>query len=208
MRKVYASLCLAFGAASIASPSGLTLIPIADILKHLEANVVFGATGTERNVDKGYSYSLSGAVGLYDRIEIGVGTDLMGQTAADLELQLFESPPQAPGCALSVGLKGCRGGYREPFVAGRYDLKGLRLHGGYWNTCGEGRGFLATDFPIPGGGTGSVETLFGRHGITWASVSYPINQAPGLSILIGAGLPADRADGIQHTVVLTYGFKF
>lgn len=194
--------------AAMASASGLTLIPIADILKHLEAELAFGTTGNERNVDKSHAYSLTGAVGLYDRLEIGYENDLLGRSIYEVQLQLFESPPQMPCCALSVGLKECRGGYREPYIVGRYDLKGLRLHGGYWNTAGEGRAFLGTDFPMPGGGTGSLEALFGHHGQAWASVNYPINQIPGLSILVGVGFPAVHPDGIQHTVELAYGFKF
>lgn len=209
MRKVYASICVALAASVVsAAPSGLTLIPIADILKHREAELEFALSGIEHNVSKGYTFSQSGTVGLFDRFEAGYESDFLGHITYDVKLQIFESPPRLPGSALSVGIMNCLGGHREPYVVGRYDLKGFRLHGGYWNTQGEGRAFLGTDFPLFEGGSGSLETLLGHHGSAWASLNWDLKWFPGVAVSFAVGVPAEHADGIQHTMEVSYGFRF
>lgn len=189
-----------------ASGTSLYLMPIADILGHREGFAYFGFSGNERNVDKGVYWFHAATVGLFDRIEVGYDNDFLGSTTYNVKLQIFDSPRGLPGTALSVGVANANGGYREPYVVGRYDFKGFRLHSGYWNTMGCGRLMVGTDFPVAKG-TGALEYLSGPHGQTWASLYYPIDPIPGLGIVVAVGFPADRADGIQHSALLYYTFK-
>lgn len=189
-----------------AGPTGLALIPIADIVKHREGFAYVGLQGTERNISKGYSFFNSATVGLFDRVEIGYDNDFLGGYTYNVKLQIFESPKQLPGASLSVGVMNANGGYREPYVVGRYDMKGYRLHGGYWNTMGAGRGFFGADFPVFAG-TGSVEFISGDGSQTWASLYWPIDAVPGLGIFASVGFPSRKSDGIQHMALLLYSFR-
>lgn len=209
MRKLTTFSVLALVVSGVSmSRTAFAQIPTADILKHRESELTLGVSGTERNVDRGYSYSLSGAVGLFDRFELGFGNDFLGVTTFDVKFQLFESPPQVPGCGLAFGLSGCNGGYREPFITGRYDLKGFRLHAGYTNSDGEGRAFLGTDFPVLESGSGSISLISGSHPWAWLGLSWEFESLPGISASLTVGFPGVRSDGIQHSLEVSYGFRF
>lgn len=210
MRKICLSLGLLCVASFVnATPTGLYLMPIADILKHREGFAFAGLAGNERNVSKGYSYFNAVTVGLFDHAEIGYDNDFLGHTTYNVKLQLFDSPKQLPGSALSVGVVNCTGAYREPYVVGRHDFKDFRLHAGYWNTQGCGRIMIGADFKAFGNGTGAIEFLSGPSSITWGSLFLPIDKIlPGLGIDLAVGVPSNHAEGIQHSALLYYSFKF
>src|ERR1051325_11373923 len=105
--RIIAVLAAAAGGATLvaASPTQLFLIPIADILKNRAAFIDLFVTGTERNVSKGYGYSQAGTFGLFDRMELGFTNDFLGNSTWDVKVQIFESPPEIPGAALSIGVE-------------------------------------------------------------------------------------------------------
>lgn len=192
--------------AANASVTGLCLIPIADILAHREAIFELEAEGTERNISRGYAFSNSLTLGIYDRLELGVDNDFRGSTAFSAKLQLWESPKRMPGTAMSIGFTDCDGKHCEPFVVGRVDTKTCRLHTGLWRTdCI--RGVFGTDF-VALGGTGSVEFLSGPGSQTWLGYSFEIKQVEGLEVSLSIGVPSNHADGVRHAISLSYGFKF
>lgn len=206
-KKLLLLACMGVSASACATPTGLYLMPIADILKHLEGFTFVGLQGNEGNVDPGHSYFSATTIGLFNHGEIGYDDDFRGNTTYNVKLQLFDSPKRLPGSALSVGVINCNGNYREPYVVGRHDFKDFRLHAGYWNTQGCGRLMLGADFKMFNEGTGSIEYLSGPGSITWTSLYYPINAVPGLGIFLSLGVPLDHRDGIQHAAVLLYSFK-
>ncbi|RYG25788.1 hypothetical protein EON82_05815 [bacterium] len=205
MSALAASLLIA-GAAQ-ASPTSLFLMPIADCLKKLEGFTYIGLGGTERNVSKAYYYYQAVTVGLGHNLEVGYDSDLMGTLSGNVKYQLFENPKFAPNMALSVGVSNWRGDAVDPYLVGRYDGKGYRLHAGYWRTMGTDRLMLGTDFPVAPGFSGSVEFLSGPNSQSWASLYYEVPFVPGLLAGIAVGVPSDHRDGLQHSALLYYSFK-
>lgn len=198
---------LATAACVNATPTGLFLMPIADILKHREGFAFAGLSGSERNISKGYTYYNAATLGLFNHAEIGYDNDFLGHTTYNIKVQLFDSPKHFEGNALSVGVVNCTGAFREPYIVGRHDFKDFRLHAGYWNTMGCGRLMMGADFKVLKSGTGSLEFLSGPSGQAWASVYMPIDALPGLGFLVAVGYSADKTVGIQHSALLMYNFK-
>ncbi|MBN9502993.1 MAG: hypothetical protein J0H02_14550 [Armatimonadetes bacterium] len=203
---------LALAGAASASVTALTVIPIADILKHREAVVGYGLTGNERNIDKGYSHYAWTTIGIGDGVEVAYGHDLqsggvLSGTSYTLHIkaQLYEGK----NSALSIGASNYTGdGLKcDTFAVGRYDLPFCRLHVGYMHDD-EHRMIFGTDFALFGDCTGMLEWISGPHANGWVGFNMPIKQVPGLNLQLGVGVPADRKDGYQHTAIVWYGFKF
>lgn len=186
-----------------AGPTGLFLMPIADILKHREIGITAGSLGYERRVSKGYDHYNSVTVGLFDKIEVGYDNDFRHTTSGNVKLQLHEGK----GTALSVGVQYWSGKEAEAYAVGRYDGKGYRLHGGVLHSLGANRLMLGTDFPIGRDCTGSLEFVGGPGSQGWASIYYAIPQAPGLGVQLAVGASSDHAVGVQHSALLYYQFR-
>ncbi len=188
-----------------ASITALTFIPVADILGHREVVMGYLAFGNERNIDKKtYHYSYV-CVGVGDFAEVAYGDDLEKGQTVHLKVKLLEGS----NYAVSAGAMNYEGNGHQAdlFVAGRYDLKNLRLHFGYLKDD-EHRAFVGADFPVFGNCTGSLEWVTGPGAFGWASLSVPVKQLPGLNLWLGAGIPSDRkVQGYQYTVGFWYGFK-
>jgi hypothetical protein len=190
---------------SKASITALTAIPIADILGHREAVVGYNLYGNERNIDKKIAHFGYVTVGVGDIGEVGYGDDLEKGQTTSFKFKLLEgSNYMVSAGAVNYEGKGIMADY---FVAGRYDLKNLRLHFGYLKDD-EHRGFVGADFPIFGNCTGMVEWISGPGAYGWVSLNVPVKQLPGLNLWLGAGIPSARKEqGYQYTVGLWYGFK-
>jgi hypothetical protein len=195
----------ALGCMASAGPTALAMMPIADILKHRETQLELGAFASD--VDRRYSFYQAGTVGLFDRIELGYDIDFLGDTRFHVKLQLFETPPDTPGSAVSVGVMGVRGRESEPYAVGRYDLSNFRLHAGVWRTMGATRLAVGADFEVFGEGVASLEFLSGPSSQTWASLYYPIQQVPGLGAFVAVGFSSDRSEGTMHLATLIYNFR-
>jgi hypothetical protein len=205
-------LSLAVGTALLsgsvfASGTGLFLIPIADVLGHREGFAYVGTYGYERGIDPRYYNYNAITVGLFDRVELGFDNDFEGYTTYNVKVQLLDGNSGDPNLRVSTGLANINGKYSDPYAVATYDLPGFRLHGGLWRIDGVNQGFIGTDFPI-GNLSGSLEYLGGPDGQTWASVFVPIDQVPGLGLNLSVGFPNRKADGVQHSALLFYGFKF
>jgi hypothetical protein len=195
------ALCSAQAPATITT---LINIPIADILGHREAALSYGLTGNERSVDARYSHYGSLTVGLFDKAEVAVGNDFNGTSTFHAKLSLYESKT----FALSGGIMNFEGrGHADTFLVGRMDFSGWRLHAGYLKDDAD-RLILGADIAIGKDLSGLLEYTSGPHGYTWAGLNAPVPGVNGLSLLVAVGMPSARADGIQHQVSLTYGFRF
>ncbi len=187
--------------------SALTVIPIADILGHREAVIGYNAYFNERNIDKKvYHYSYV-CVGVGDFAEVAYGDSLEKEQTFHIKVKLLEgSNYMVSAGAMNMGEQS--GIKADWFVAGRYDIKDLRVHFGYLKDDEE-RGFVGVDFPIFGNCTGMLEWVTGPGAYGWVSLNVPVKQLPGLNLWLAAGIPSDRkAQGNQSTVGVWYGFKF
>lgn len=193
---------LAAGAA-YAGPTSLFTMPIADCLKQFEGFAYAGLQGTERNVSKGYSYYNAVTIGLGHNVEVGYDSDFMGSISGNVKYQLFENSKGA----VSVGVSNWRGDAVDPYVVGRLDEKGYRLHAGLWRTMGTGRLMVGADFPVVPSVSGAVEYLSGPGGQAWGSLYYEIPKVPGLSLGLALGIPTIHAEGLMHSALLYYTFK-
>lgn len=188
-----------------ASITALTFIPVADILGHREVVVGYLAFGNEKKIDKKIYHYAYTCVGIGDVAEVAYGDDLEKGQTTHFKLKLLEGD----NYMLSAGASNYEGSgiMADYFVAGRYDLKNLRLHFGYLKND-EHRAFFGADFPIFGTCTGSLEWMTGPGAYGWASLNIPVKQLPGLNLWLGAGIPSDReVQGYQYTAGFWYGFK-
>ncbi len=196
------SLCLFVSLAHAGISTSLSM-PIADVLKHREAQVMYTAYGNERNVDKGYVHEFSFCAGLSDRFELAASSDGLGNGVWHAKALLFETK----NAALSAGLQNINGAQSDPFVVARYDLPGLRLHGG-WTRDDASRALLGVDVPINDVFTSAVEHATGPNGYTWVGGFIAVPKVPGVSLTVGIGLPNTKADGVQHQLGVTYTVRF
>jgi len=196
---------LAFAGAASASVTALTVMPIADVLKHREVVIGYSISGNERNIDKDHIHYAWTTIGIGDGLEFAYGNDLRGQYTLHAKAQLYSGK----NCALSIGAMNFMGdGLQcDTFVVGRYDMPGYRLHAGYQHDT-EHRGIFGMDCPIFGNCTLMLEWKTGPSATGWYSVNIPIKQLPGWNIQLGGSVPADHHEGYQHTAILWWGGKF
>lgn len=194
------------GAVASAAPTGLIMIPVADILRHREISANHAITGFERNIDKRYIHSGGLTVGLFDRVEVGISSDYAGTELWDAKLLLTEGEHKGVGYAASVGIANGFGKAVDPYVAGRVDLQKMRLHGGVWRISNVVQGFAGVDYELTDKWVLLADHIGGREGYTWVAASYDLGG--GLSVMGAMGRPNDRPAGYQHQVVFTYTVKF
>jgi hypothetical protein len=194
------------GAVASAAPTGLIMIPVADILRHREISANHAITGFERNIDKRYIHSGGLTVGLFDRVEVGISSDYAGAELWDAKLLLTEGEHKGVGYAASVGIANGFGKAVDPYVAGRIDLQKLRLHGGVWRISNVVQGFAGVDYELTDKWVLLADHIGGREGYTWVAAPYDLGG--GLSVMGAMGRPNDRPAGFQHQVVFTYTVKF
>jgi len=190
-----------------AGPTAVNWIPIADVIKHREVAISQYWYGTERHIDQRWYPGWSVQVGLGNRIEGGLDHDYLGNAVGNVKLSLLEGHPKVPNAALAVGVMNWSGKVVDPYVVGRFDLKGLRLHGGWVRTGGASRLMAGMDFPITGSITGMVDGYTGPGSLWWIGASGNIDAIPGLNVWAGAGIPGRRSDGTQFGVVIGYFFR-
>lgn len=185
-------------ASAFAGPTGLYIIPIADIQKLGQGFSYLGAAGETRTK---YSWFNADEFGIGDRTEGGWDSDLAGHVVLNAKTSLLSSSHGA----ISAGFMNCSGSYSEPFVTGRYDLAHCRLHGGYWKEDGVNRMFIGSDFPINASWTGMVEHLSGPAGQTWLSAFYAVPHS-GVGIDFALGANGENFSHLQQSVLVYYSF--
>ncbi len=188
-----------------AYPTVLHFMPIAQILKHREIYLAHNAAGTERQIDKRILHSNTGAIGLFDRIEIGWVNDYGHETTFDAKVQIFDG---VSNFALSAGSMGWRGRDIDPYLVGRYDAGAYRLHAGWIRESNEHKLMLGLDADMPHGFTFLADFFSGSSSFTYLGFSYEVPAVEGLLLTVGFGIPARRSDGYQGYFNVGYGFKF
>ncbi len=187
---------------SAAAPTGLIVIPIADILRHREFSVNHALTGTERSIDKRY-YHIGGAtIGIADRAEVGVSTEYLGRHSWDAKVLVAEGQYKGLGYAASVGAANGLGKSVDPYAVGRVDFNKFRIHGGAWRLNNVVQGMIGADLELTDKWVLLADHIGGREGATWVALSW--DAGGGLSVMGAFGRPNTRSDGYQHQLVLTY----
>ncbi len=204
----YLPLAAAIGlAATSRAQTMLVSIPIADVLGHREGSFSYTLTGYEASHNPGYTHSNLTVLGFFDRAEIGVSNDFTGNTVYAGKLALVKATKKCP-CALSAGTMNYRDSHGQPFVVGRLDLKGMRLHAGYLRTD-MNRMIVGVDAPLPiKDWSIAADYTSGPSGYTWVGMNIPVKSLPGFSLMPMLAVPSLRADGYQHALAVNYGFKF
>lgn len=135
--------------AAWAGPTGLLIIPIADILGHGEAAYTYALSGNERNIDKGYVHGHGLQLGVADRIEFGFDNDFFGGTTYNAKMLLVDDKKDGR-YALSFGLLNMGDTKGDMYLVGRYNLsERCRLHCGYMQS-GDNRPSPAQTGQCPG----------------------------------------------------------
>lgn len=206
-RSIALAAAAACAAGTLAGPTGLITIPIADILGDREFAYTYGVSGTEPRLDKRW-YSAQGyAIGLFDVLELGLDNDFLGTSELSLRLKLLEDPKDARW-ALSVGARAWHNGEEGSWhLMGRYDLPQFRVHAGLVKSD-EHRWVLGLDGPVFGDSTWMLEHTSGTGSITWGGLSVPVKGVAGLSVMAALGVPGDRSLGTQYSLSFTWGTKF
>ncbi len=208
---IYRGIAVAAGtllmSAAFAGPTGLIVMPIADILGHREVNFQVAVAGNERNVDKGHYWAQSVEFGLYDVMEVGYDNDFLGNTVLNAKFLLYQSKG-AGKFLVSGGLQnvGLFDSQPDKYIVGRYDMKSCRLHAGcIYND--RFRGMVGIDAPLPKGWSIAADYVSGPGAYAWTQLTIPLPVA-GFSLGLAGGLPIDHENGIKHQISLSYDHKF
>lgn len=192
--------------AAFAGPTTLTFMPVADILSHREFMYSLNATGYERNISRGYTWDHYLEIGLYNRVEAGVDSDLLGNTTYNAKLKLLDKPAGAVS-ALSVGVWNYnQHGKGDYYAIARHDGKGYRLHVGFNRNLSGGAGLFGVDAPLAGG-TAMAEWQSGLNSRGWVGYSSQIRALKGVTLQGSAGIPGVRENGYQYFMAFYYDFR-
>ncbi len=188
-----------------AYPTSNIVNPIADSLGHREVALGYTISGYDRLRSR-YDHSVTGTIGIYDRVELGGDHDFLGSGTWSLKYSLFDDPSWAPGTALAVGVLNISGRHHDRYVVGRKDFDKFRIHAGY-GRFGEAH-MLVLGADYDAGSIGVLHTDFqsGPEGYLWFAHSYVFGN--GWSTQVAFGRPNRGSNGWQHFGFVGYGFSF
>jgi hypothetical protein len=198
-------LASAMAVSAYAGPSGLTSMPIADVLNHREGYFCNGMTGVEHNISRGYAYTDALEIGLFGVSEVGYDTDFNGNWVLNGKAQLIKKRT-AQIDALSIGFMNYHDGVADKYVVARRDGKGYRLHAGLVRNPDD-QGVFGLDAPLCKG-TLMLEWQTGWNSRGWAGYIAPVPFFKGLQWQLGVGVPGVHQNGTQHFMQLCYDFRF
>jgi hypothetical protein len=198
---------ITFGLAAVAgmasaSESFLISIPVADVLGHREAYAMVYAYGYERNVNRGgYDWGQGFEVGLFDRLEFGYDNDLRGGTELNVKFQFAHGA----NWAISAGIDGATPGAKTAnhYVVGRFDAGTLHFHAGLMRND-RNRLLLGIEGDLKEGWSWMADFTSGPGSYAWVGLNAPVGP---LWLTLAAGIPGNRADGVQHMISAMYYFK-
>lgn len=203
MKSTVALGLIAFAKLSQAGPTGLNVMPTADLLRHREFKIAYSVSGNERHIDRSIGHGAGISAGLFDRVEIGIDDDLVGERKGHVKLLLAENDFGA----VATGFSSWRGDKVEPYVVGFAYAGPVRLHLGWWRTQKVDRGLIGIDGELRKGLSAMVEHIAGPNAMTWAGFTYEVPGVKKLALTVSVGFPSVKADGIQHSLGLEYGFR-
>jgi hypothetical protein len=198
--------CLTFTLAAIganAQVSTLINFPTADCLGHREFQLNQNFSSATPKLNTSYIQSTNYLVGLFDRVELAGIHDWQGNHAFGVKLTPYRSKDEK--LAVGVGLQNMRGLRGDPFVNTRYSLGNWNLHAGWLNTT-ESQATLGVDTMITSKLGGSLEYGSAPSGSAAAILYYSLTE--GLLLQAMFTKPNDPTADVNHTVTLTYTFRF
>lgn len=144
--------------------------------------------------------------GVYDRFELGVGTDYDRVNTWSAKLNLWESPSWSKNTAFSVGVYNVYGDKVDLYAMGRVDLDNFRVHAGYQRLDYVSSLVVGVDFALCENCDFQAEHITGKEGYSWFAVSGQV--VDGLAIQVAVGRPNYASNRIQHFICFTGGFRF
>ena len=206
MQRVWAGLAtLGVACGAMAQVTSLFSIPVADTKGVREVEIGYFLSGNERNIDKSYSHYGYGVLGIHERVEVAASTDFVGGSAWGFKVKFLDDPKGK--YALSGGFQNIVGRNSDPYIVGRYDFEKFRVHGG-WYRNDRSRVILGVDFGLSEELSVAVDHYSGDGGTTWGGFFYVVPGIDGLTAAVFVGVPNNKADGVQHSIGLLYGFRF
>jgi len=206
MQRVWAVLAtLGVGIGAMAQVTTLFSIPVADTKGIREVEIGYFLSGNERNVDKAYGHFGYGILGIHERVEVGTTTDFVGGSTWGFKVKVIDDPKGK--YAVSGGCQNIVGQKSDPFVVGRYDFEKFRVHAG-WTRNDRSRLIVGVDFGLSDSLSAAIDHSSGDGGTTWGGFFYSIPGLEGLTAAVFVGIPNNKADGVQHSIGLVYGFRF
>ncbi len=204
MKSIVVGGLLCAAASSFAGPTGLNVMPIADMLGHREFSIEWFATGTQ-GIKRWPNYN-AGNMGIGDRLEVGWESDYLGGTALHAKVKLGEWDNGK--YVVSGGYMGVSKPASQSYIVGRADMGCCNLHLG-WLQDGDSRGMFGVDFPVFGDYSIMAEHISGRDGSSWVGITGPIKFLPeGFSFTASYGKMNLKGEKDQYIVWVGYGFRF
>ncbi|MCH7903967.1 MAG: hypothetical protein IH944_05290 [Armatimonadetes bacterium] len=184
-------------------PTGLIIMPIADILGDSEYNFTASFSDYKTPYDSRVYDGARFDFGVLDRFEFGVGRRRDGTTALDAKMLVWEERTEGR-FAIAAGMMGWDGGEGTEFLVMRYDHDDYRLHFGGQHDQDD-RFLFGIDGRLGAGGTWMLEHATGPDGITWAGFAWQVQDVPGLAISAGIGMPTNDPGSTQYIFGISFG---
>jgi hypothetical protein len=195
------------GSYAFAGPTGLNLLPISDVLGHLEIYMEYNLTLNERNKDQTAYHCMALEVGLWDRVELGIDLGLDPKTSEtwNAKVRLFQSKDDA--FALSAGLWNCAEDYVEPYLTGSYRLGDSRLHLGVTHDQTT-RLMAGSETCITKHLCAYTDYISGPNEQLWFGAGYCHPKIQGLLLGVSLKIPLSKDQGFQSVLKLGYTTHF
>jgi hypothetical protein len=165
----------------------------------------YSLNGTEGNIDKKVAHSIGLALGLFDRMELGLTNDFEA-TTWDAKILIYESPTDGK-IAVSAGFTNLDKGKADKYVVARHDFQAFRLHGGFYQND-RNRLMVGIDAPIGQDLTLMADFVSGPGSTAWVAFSGGFGSIEGLVWTVAGGAPMRRSEGYQYSVGLSYVVRF
>lgn len=192
-----------------ASPTSLSIIPIAEVLRHREAFAALYASGSGGPGRSQIQHTNALTVGLFDRVELGFDNDYRRTSTWNAKALLVETPS---GQMVSAGWMNASGKAGDPYLVVQAPLtlgsRSARLHAGVGRFSGVGQGFLGLDMEVSDDLVAALEHISGSSGYTWLGVWKAIPKVEGLELGLSYGHPNRRSNGTQFYAMASLSFRF
>jgi hypothetical protein len=190
----YAFSCAEPGAT--AAPTGLNLIPTAEVLPRRAASLELEATGSGLFPGRRSTQAALSQIGLTSRLEAGLDHALRhapGDSLFNAKWQVVASARGGP--ALAVGVQSVAGGYSaERYLMLMQTVGSLRLHAGAFRAAGTTRLLAGLDRPL-GTTVLQADHIGGGEGVTSVGLAVPLGRC--LSLTYAITFPTGR-DPVGH----------
>lgn len=190
---------------ALAAPTGLNLIPSAEVRAHREFLVAYDLALDQETNYRRVDHSIAMEVGLWGRVEFGGDIDLDNDAVNLWNIKALVH--QDKRSALAVGLLNGNEKTADPYAVGLYDFKWARLHLGIaHDSCT--RLMAGIDAPLKYGVWLFLDGISGPEGQWWFGGSYSFPKHPEFVFTTGVVVPTQKHEVNQAYFEVAYVRKF